>query len=314
MKSVALFRYPHVVLDKGQKKLWNPIQRKRLANRPEERVRLQIIDYLTQIAGWSPHRITTEIPVSLAISDTPNRADILCYDGDFNPQLLIECKAESVRISEKTGEQIGRYNTRIKSPHLMASNGRTDFFFEVLNGKIEIRTDLPDLIRPQNASAESQLDFEFWSHRSFVGFDASPELRKWLHDFLPAFWTDNTVMSNLSDPLYLQIAPLPNKLAIDHYYRVFDYNKDYRLAFTFLATPYGGTRIIVILNQSGSNTALLVINPELLLGGQKPNSFIFNHQGEQPLDLQSHLSNELFFSVADNHWIERLADLMLELL
>jgi len=313
MKSVALYRYPHFVFDKGQKKLWNPTLRKRLVNRPEERVRLQIIDYLTFVAGWSPHRITTEIPVSLAISDTPNRADILCYDGDFNPQLLVECKAESVRISEKTGEQIGRYNTRIKAPNLMVSNGRSDYFFEVQNGKIQNQDDLPNLIRPQNNFSEHDQDFEFWSQRGFVGFDASPELRKWLHEFLPVFWTEDSATSFLSDPLFLQLDPLPNELAIDHYYRIYDYREKSRFAFSFLATPHGGTRIIVILNQSGSNTALLVINPELILGKQVPNSFLFNHQGEHPIDLQSYLSNELLFSNADNHWIERLADLMLEL-
>ena len=314
MKSVALFQYPHIVFEKGYKKLWNPIQRKRLVNRPEERVRLQIIDYLTLSAGWSPHRITTEIPVSLAVSDTPNRADILCYDEDFNPKLLIECKAETVRISEKTGLQVGRYNTKIGAPNLMVSNGRIDYYFEVINGKIENNGKNSDLILSDNGPSELIRDFDYWSQRGFVGYDASPELRMWLHDFLPAFWTQSSTISNLSLPLYLQLAPLPNKLAIDQYYRIFDFEKGSRIAITFTATSHGGTRIIVILNQTGSNVGLLVINPELLLGGQAPNSFIYKQQGEQALNLQSHLSNDLFFTKPDDHWINRFSDLMLELL
>ncbi|HKI43906.1 MAG TPA: type I restriction enzyme HsdR N-terminal domain-containing protein [Balneolales bacterium] len=314
MKSVALFQYPHIVFEKGQKKLWNPIQRKRLTNRPEERVRLQLIDYLTLLAGWSPHRITTEIPVSLAISDTPNRADILCYDDEFNPRLLIECKAESVRINEKTGQQIGRYNTKIGAPYLMVSNGRTDYFFEVLNGNTKICDQKPGYILPEKEPSESTKSFDYWSHRGFAGHDASPELRKWLHDFLPVFWNDSPTISHLGDPLYLQLAPLSNKLAIDQYYRIFDIQKGSRIAFTFLSTPHGGTRVVGILNQSGHNAGLIVINPELVWSGQSPNSFVYNHQGEQAFDLNAHLSNELFFAMADNQWINRLATLILKLL
>lgn len=318
MKSVSLFQYPHIVFEKGIKKLWNPIQRKRLANRPEERVRLQIIEYLTRDAGWSSHRITTEIPVSLATSDTPNRADILCYDEEFTPRLLIECKAESIRISDKTGEQIGRYNTRIRAPYLMVSNGRTDFFFKVENGNVLRLSEKPDLFNfHENLnSAMQHRDFVYWSSRGFAGSEASPELRKWLHDCLPALWSNSSSASDLSDPVYLQIDPFPNSdgiRAFDQYFRVFNYKKRLRFAFTFLSTPHGGTRIIIIRNEAGNNTGLIVINPELVLAGQTPNTFLFNHLGEQPLDLQSHLPKDHFFSETDNHWINRLADLMLVL-
>ena len=314
MKSVALFQYPHIVFEKGLKKLWNPMQHKRLANRPEERVRLQLIEYLTLCAGWSPHRITTEIPVSLAISDTPNRADILCYDDYFNPRLLIECKAESVRISEKTGQQIGRYNTKIGAPYLMVSNGRTDYFFEVLNGNIKNCSQRPEHIQPKKEPSESTNSFDYWSHRGFSGHDASPELRKWLHDFLPVFWKDSSDITTLGDPIYLQLAPLPNKLAIDQYYRIFDTQKGSRIAFTFLSTPHGGTRIVAILNRSGHNIGLIVINPELVWSGQSPNSFVYNHQGEQAFDLNTHLSNELFFAKTADDWVNQLAEIVLGLL
>lgn len=314
MKSVALFQYPHIVFEKGHRKLWNPIQRKRLVNRPEERVRLQLIEYLTLLAGWSPHRITTEIPVSLAISDTPNRADILCYDDDFNPRLLVECKAESVHINEKTGQQIGRYNTKICAPHLMVSNGRIDYFFEVINGSIKNCSQKPEYILAQKEPSQSTKSFDYWSHRGFAGHDASPELRKWLNDFLPVFWKDSTDVSNLGDPLYLQLAPLPNNLAIDQYYRIFDTEKGSRIAFTFLSTLHGGTRIGCILNQSGHNTGLIVINPELVWSGQSPNSFVYNQQGEQAFDLNTHISNELFFTQADDDWVIRLAKIVLGLL
>ncbi len=110
MRSIAARHFPRVVFRDGQKLLWNPILKKAYINRPEERVRLRIMESLLLDAGWSPHRVTFELPVNLKRDEASKRADILCYNHDFEPVLLIECKAENVPISEKTSLQITRYN------------------------------------------------------------------------------------------------------------------------------------------------------------------------------------------------------------
>ncbi len=312
MRSVALFQYPSFLFDKNRKELWNPLIRRRLVNRPEERVRLCLIEYLTRCAGWSPHRITTEVPVALQRSDTPNRADILCYDDQFRPALLIECKAETVQITEQTGQQIGRYNTQIKAPWLMISNGRHDFFFELRDGEIITHSTQPGIITPAAPRPPVQ-DFDYWSARGFAGRDAGPELRKWLYNVLPGFWSGRAVIPDVSDPVYLSLDPLPDGLAIDHYYRIYSYDPQTRIAFTWISTPPGGTRVVIILNRSGKNQALLVVNPELLLSGQSPNTLLFSRKGEKALNLQVYISADLFFGTTGFQWIGKLAEVMLEL-
>jgi len=51
------------------------------------------------------------------------RWDIVVYDTDFKPLLLIECKAPSVPISRAVMEQISVYQRKIQAPFLALSNG-----------------------------------------------------------------------------------------------------------------------------------------------------------------------------------------------
>jgi type I site-specific restriction endonuclease len=51
------------------------------------------------------------------------RWDIVVYDTDFKPLLLIECKAPSVPISRAVMEQISVYQRKIQAPYLALSNG-----------------------------------------------------------------------------------------------------------------------------------------------------------------------------------------------
>ncbi len=150
MRSIAARHFPRVVFRDGQKLLWNPILKKAYINRPEERVRLRIMESLLLDAGWSPHRVTFELPVNLKRDEASKRADILCYNHDFEPVLLIECKAENVPISEKTSLQITRYNSKIRAPYLMMSNGITDYFFSSGKGSSpEHLHNRPDILDEQ---------------------------------------------------------------------------------------------------------------------------------------------------------------------
>src|SRR6056297_527926 len=103
MASIAKHIYPRIVWRDRKKKLWNPIHKKALKNLPEERVRLRIMEALIQ-RGWSKHRISTEEAIG-KLGDTSMRTDLIWYSQQFNPKLLVECKAEYVSISAKTAKQ-----------------------------------------------------------------------------------------------------------------------------------------------------------------------------------------------------------------
>jgi len=101
--------------------LFDPIRKKWLVMQPEELVRQLIILYLVQEKNYNRNRIRIEM--GLQVHDLQKRCDILVYDHQMVPFLLIECKAPSVAVNQQTFRQIAHYNLPLKVPYLLVSNG-----------------------------------------------------------------------------------------------------------------------------------------------------------------------------------------------
>ncbi len=292
MPSVAEYRYPQIVWRAGEKRLWNPIHRKALKNRPEERVRLRTIEYLLG-AGWSKHRISTEEAIG-QIGDTSMRTDIICYTQQFEPKILIECKAEHIPISAKTAEQVGRYNHKVGAPYLLMTNGITDFWYSIQSDtqKISKLERQPDLFREKSPTLE--YDFDDWKDRGFAGSKAVPNLRNWLEKLLPALWFPD-------DPetiRFLSFSQGPSDLDLNHYYKIQPHEDDRRLALTTINTAYGGNRLVVILNEQGENRAVLEINLDLVFEEKKGNCSIYSEAGVHTFNIRDEWDLESTHTVA----------------
>jgi hypothetical protein len=292
MPSIAEYRYPRIVWRGGEKRLWNPIHRKALKNRPEERVRLRTIEYLVG-AGWSKHRISTEEAIG-QIGDTSMRTDIICYTQQFEPRILVECKAEHIPISAKTAEQVARYNHKVGAPFLLMTNGITDFWYGIQNDaqKISRLEKRPDLL-PEK-SPTTQYDFDDWKNRGFAGSKAVPDLRKWLEELLPALWfpEDQTSVR------FLSFSNSLSDLDLNHYYRIHSISENKRLALTTINTPYGGNRLVMILNEQGENRAVLEINMDLVFDEKKGNCSVYSEAGIHTFDIRDDWNLESTTSVA----------------
>lgn len=285
MKSIARNQFPQIFWRKGEKYLWNPIHRKTLKNRPEERVRLRIIEALVR-AGWSKHRISTEEAIE-DYAESSLRTDIICYNQAFDPQILAECKAENISLTTKTAEQIARYNRNVQAPYLLITNGSTDFWYQITaaDGKVEQLDALPELLAMPEAI---EGDFDYWSTRGFTGTKAVPPLRKWLLPVLRQFQA-----SDMPSIKYLQFEKSPSDLSLNHYYHITSFDNE-KVALSFLSTPYGGTRLIAILNRKGTNRAVAEVNLDLVFEGEEPNTSIYSAQGVKNLSIAEHTSAELF--------------------
>lgn len=131
MASLITSHFPIVRFEDGVRKWFNPVSKVRAADRPEERVRLRMIEFLVREAGFSANRMSTEPPVPMQASERAGRADILCFDEFHRPLLLVECKAESVKLSEQTAMQAARYNLQIRAPYILLTNGIRDLLFAI---------------------------------------------------------------------------------------------------------------------------------------------------------------------------------------
>ena len=86
------------------------------------------------------------IEKQLKINSLTKRTDIVVYNREGKPKIIIECKAPSVPISQGTFDQIARYNLQLESTFLMVTNG-LDHYFCVMdheNTTYVFLKDLPD--------------------------------------------------------------------------------------------------------------------------------------------------------------------------
>lgn len=104
-----------------REEVWDDIRKKWLVLTPEEWVRRQAIGYLVSRRGVAPQLIRQEEPLSL--HGTARRADIVVYDPQARPRLMVECKAPQVKLTRQVLEQAARYNLVLKIPYILITNG-----------------------------------------------------------------------------------------------------------------------------------------------------------------------------------------------
>jgi len=96
---------------------------------PEEFVRQLTLHYLFELATSSKRLISVEKQIK--VNGITKRFDILLYDDQANPYLLVECKAPKVSLTDLTFQQISFYNVELKVPLLLITNGRDSYFCKV---------------------------------------------------------------------------------------------------------------------------------------------------------------------------------------
>jgi hypothetical protein len=59
----------------------------------------------------------------LQLGELKKRFDILVYDQDHSPWMMIECKAMNISLDENVLQQVLRYHISIPVPFLVITNG-----------------------------------------------------------------------------------------------------------------------------------------------------------------------------------------------
>ena len=110
----------------GRRYLWDRWRQKYVLPQPEELVRQLLLLYLTQQRDYPTKRVAVER--QLTINGLSRRFDALFYNAQFEPLLLIECKAPDVPLNSSVFEQIAHYNAALRLPYLLLSNGIDSYF------------------------------------------------------------------------------------------------------------------------------------------------------------------------------------------
>ncbi len=88
---------------------------------PEEWVRQQLLLRLVNELGYPASLIAVE--QAITVGEAKKRCDAVVYDTAMQPLMLIECKAETVPLTQKTLDQAVTYNRKLNVPYLLLSNG-----------------------------------------------------------------------------------------------------------------------------------------------------------------------------------------------
>ena len=105
--------------------VFDPLRRRFVALTPEEWVRQHFVHFLQSHRGFPPEVIANE--VSLQLNGTHKRCDTVVYGPHAEPILIVEYKAPEVEITQRTFDQISRYNMQLRVEWLVVSNGLQHF-------------------------------------------------------------------------------------------------------------------------------------------------------------------------------------------
>ena len=141
-------KYPEpafrVKKDQGKTFIFDPLRKKWLLLTPEEWVRQNFVQYLVQVKKYPSDLIAQEKVIRLG--ELKKRFDILVYDTQHRPWMMIECKSPEVELSEAVLHQLLRYHISVPVGLLLITNGERSFGWEKKDGRLDVIGEVPEWI------------------------------------------------------------------------------------------------------------------------------------------------------------------------
>ncbi len=126
--NLPAFNYKIKMME-GRMHIFDIIRKKFVLVTPEEWVRQHFIHFL--INQYNYPRSMIRLEGGLKYNSLQKRSDIVIYDRQANPWMLVECKAPEVPLDQQVLDQAAQYNHVLKAPYLVATNGLRHFCCEV---------------------------------------------------------------------------------------------------------------------------------------------------------------------------------------
>jgi type I site-specific restriction endonuclease len=128
--------------DGNERQIFDAIRKRFVALTPEEWVRQNFLNFLVNERKYPASLIGVEMLVRL--NEMSQRADIVVYQRNGKPWLIVECKAPTVTLDEDVFYQAARYNSQLRVPYIALTNG-LEHYCLFFNGKsFDYLADLPD--------------------------------------------------------------------------------------------------------------------------------------------------------------------------
>ena len=129
---------------KDPRSVRDPVRRRNVADGPEEQVRQALLDWLVNKRGIPAGLIAVE--KAIIVHGQSRRPDSVVHDRTGAPWMVIECKAPDVNVNAAVAEQVAAYNSVLRAPYLLVSNGHEHIGAAVdsVQGHIRFLDDIPN--------------------------------------------------------------------------------------------------------------------------------------------------------------------------
>jgi hypothetical protein len=130
--------------DKTNTLIFDEIRNKYVVCTPEEWVRQNFIKFLIKNLNYPKTLMSLEMPFK--VNTTSKRSDIVVFDRSGSILMIVECKAPTVKVVQKTFDQAAVYNIKLKAKYLIVTNGLEHYCCKVdfENKRWEFITEIPD--------------------------------------------------------------------------------------------------------------------------------------------------------------------------
>ncbi len=109
--------------------IFDELRKKNIVLTPEEWVRQHFVKYLIIEKQYPVSLIALE--KQLTINNLKKRTDILIFGSDGLPNIIVECKAPHIKITQDTFDQIARYNLKLNANYLIVTNGLEHYYCQL---------------------------------------------------------------------------------------------------------------------------------------------------------------------------------------
>lgn len=121
--------------------IFDDIRKQWIMLTPEEWVRQNFLQYLIRVKNYPATLISVEKEIQLG--ELSKRFDIVVYDRNTSPWMIIECKEMGVALNGPVLNQALRYNITLNVPYIIITNGSHCFGFVGHQGKLSELDALP---------------------------------------------------------------------------------------------------------------------------------------------------------------------------
>lgn len=134
---------PKTRSNNGTYEIFDPIRKKWVILTDEEKVRQFCLQQLIENQKFPISLIAVEKQIN--VNGLTKRYDIVVFNKEGNPYIVIECKAPHIPINQGVLEQAGRYNKTLQAEIIGVCNGAVNRFFKI-DFDTEIITEIPFIL------------------------------------------------------------------------------------------------------------------------------------------------------------------------